>query len=74
VKFLATVTLTELLEDTKWLARAADTVREHWRIKNARKSEDTSQFSTPSNTDNSGTATLRRAQQRFPFYPCLPIL
>jgi hypothetical protein len=38
VKFFATVTLQELHDDTKWLHRATGVLKEHWRIKNAKKS------------------------------------
>src|SRR5213594_1648561 len=37
VKFFATVTLKELWQDVKWLAKATDALKEHWRIKNAHK-------------------------------------
>ena len=39
VKYFATATLVELQRDVKWLARASDVIVEHWRYKNARKSE-----------------------------------
>jgi hypothetical protein len=39
VKFFALVTLTELRTDTKWLARATDTMIQHWRSKNSPKVE-----------------------------------
>jgi hypothetical protein len=39
VKFFALVTLAELRSDPKWLSRATDTMLQHWRGKNARKSE-----------------------------------
>jgi hypothetical protein len=45
VKHFATVAIRELMDDTKWLAKASDTIREHWRIKNARKSENNGQRS-----------------------------
>lgn len=37
VKFFAFVTLFEHRNDPKWLARATDTMIDHWRGKNARK-------------------------------------
>ena len=39
VRFFAFVTLQELRTDPKWLARATDTMIEHWRDKNARKTK-----------------------------------
>jgi hypothetical protein len=57
VKFFATVTIRELMEDVKWLAKASATVKEHWAFKNARAKENTEQFSSPSDTSN------RRMQQ-----------
>ncbi len=38
-KFFASVTLAELKSDTKWLARATDTMTQHWRAKNASKAQ-----------------------------------
>ena len=37
VKYFSTATLTELHQDVKWLTRASDAIVEHWRYKNARK-------------------------------------
>jgi hypothetical protein len=37
VKFFAWVALEPLRSDTKWLSRATDTMLDHWRTKNARK-------------------------------------
>lgn len=39
VKFFAAITVEELRMDAKWLARATDLIGEHWRNKNARRSE-----------------------------------
>jgi hypothetical protein len=39
VKFFALVNLEEHRSDPKWLARATDVILQHWREKNARKSE-----------------------------------
>lgn len=39
VKYFAAIALTEFKSDAKWLARATDTMIQHWRGKNARKSE-----------------------------------
>lgn len=36
-KYFAGATLEELRRDVKWLARASDTIVEHWKIKNIRK-------------------------------------
>ena len=36
-KFFLAATLEELRRDVKWLARASDTIVEHWKIKNIRK-------------------------------------
>ena len=44
VKFFAFVTLEELRSDPKWLARATNTMIEHWRGKNARKSKNNERF------------------------------
>lgn len=38
-KYFATGTLAELHEDVEWLARASDAIVEHWRFKNARKTD-----------------------------------
>lgn len=38
-KYFATATLAELHRDAKWLARASDAIVEHWRFKNARKTD-----------------------------------
>ncbi len=40
VKFFALVTLNELRNDSKWLARATGTMIQHWRSKNSRKAKD----------------------------------
>jgi hypothetical protein len=45
-KFFAYDTLQELKHDIKWLARVTDAVSEHWKLKNARKSENAEQFSS----------------------------
>ena|SRR2546425_8597371 len=45
VKFFGFVSLEELRKDPKWLARATDTMIEHWRKKNARKVEFEEQLS-----------------------------
>ena len=46
-KYFATATLEELRRDMKWLARASDVIVEHWRFKNARKTDaDTRPFVT----------------------------
>lgn len=37
-KYFATATLEELRRDIKWLAKASDTIVDHWRCKNGRKS------------------------------------
>ena len=37
LKYFSTATLTELHQDVKWLTRASDAIVEHWRYKNARK-------------------------------------
>jgi hypothetical protein len=37
LKYFSTATLTELHQDVKWLTRASDVIVEHWRDKNARK-------------------------------------
>lgn len=37
VKHYATETLQQFRRDEKWLARASEIVRQHWRDKNARK-------------------------------------
>jgi hypothetical protein len=39
VKFFALVTLEQLRNDPKWLARATDALIEHWRGRNDRKSQ-----------------------------------
>lgn len=36
-KFFATETLEQFRRDEKWLARASDAIRAHWRGRNARK-------------------------------------
>jgi hypothetical protein len=36
-KWFAAAVLDELRRDTKWLARASDTIVEYWRLKNERK-------------------------------------
>jgi hypothetical protein len=38
-KYFATATLEELRRDMKWLARTSDVIVEHWRFKNARKTD-----------------------------------
>lgn len=39
VKCFALVSLEELRNDRKWLARATETIVDHWRNKNARKAK-----------------------------------
>jgi hypothetical protein len=39
VKFFALASVEPLRADVKWLARATDTMLDHWRKKNARKTE-----------------------------------
>ena len=60
IKFFATITIKELCDDVRWLTRATETIREHWRIKNARKSDDAGQLSSPPITAHTGTANLQR--------------
>ena len=38
-KYFATAALEELQRDTKWLAKASDTIVEYWRNKNNRKGQ-----------------------------------
>ena len=38
IKFFATSDLLELAKDRSWLAKLTNTVNQHWRAKNARKS------------------------------------
>ena len=47
VKYFATVAIRELMNDPKWLAKATDTTRTHWQMKNARKSANAEQASQP---------------------------
>ena len=42
-KFFLTATLKELSRDEKWFAKACDAIVEHWRYKNSRKGQDTSE-------------------------------
>jgi hypothetical protein len=44
VKYFALATLQELRNDSKWLARATDTVTGHWRQKNSNKPTELSHF------------------------------
>ena len=60
-KFFAYDTLQELKHDIKWLARATDSVSEHWKFKNARKSESAEQCSVPGESDRSGKSAMQRA-------------
>jgi hypothetical protein len=60
-KFFAYDTLQELKHDIKWLARVTDAVSEHWKFKNARKSENTGQSSSPGESDHSGKSAMQRA-------------
>jgi len=46
VKFFALISLEDLRGDAKWLARATDTMIQHWRGKNARKGRNGGVFST----------------------------
>jgi len=39
-KYFALVQIMELAADAKWLAKATDTLTEHWRSKNARRSKE----------------------------------
>jgi len=39
VKYFAATALAELREDIKWLTRASDVIVEHWRYKNAQKTD-----------------------------------
>jgi hypothetical protein len=61
VKYFATATIRELMEDVKWLAKADATTKAHWVMKNARAKENKEQFSTPSAADNSGKSAMQRA-------------
>jgi len=45
VRYFALAALQELRSDSKWLARATDTVTGHWRQKNSRKLPELDQFS-----------------------------
>jgi hypothetical protein len=58
-KFFACDTLQELKHDIKWLSRATDSVSEHWKFKNARKSENTGQFSSLGKSDRSGKSAMQ---------------
>jgi hypothetical protein len=49
VKFFAFVTLVELRNDPKWLARATDTMIQHWRGKNGIKPKNDVRFVSSSN-------------------------
>jgi hypothetical protein len=60
-KFFAYDTLQELKHDLKWLARVTDAISEHWKLKNARKSENAGQFSSPGESDRSGKSAMQRA-------------
>ena len=41
-KFFLAATLDDLRRDEKWFSKACDAIAEHWRDKNSRKSQDTS--------------------------------
>lgn len=61
VKYFATATIRELMADTKWLAKATETTKSHWRMKNARAKENMEQFSPPGEADSSGKSAMQRA-------------
>ena len=48
-KYFATVTLTELRQDVQWLSKATIAVSQHWKQKNARKSDGTRDGHSPFN-------------------------
>ncbi|MGD0058852.1 MAG: hypothetical protein ABSD58_05480 [Verrucomicrobiia bacterium] len=59
VKYFLTAALTELYRDVKWLSRASDVIVEHWRDKNARKTNADAAFpaissKTPESVDTCG--------------------
>jgi len=60
VKYFATVTIRELMDDTKWLAKADATAKAHWAMKNARAKGNKEQFSVPSEADSSGKSAMQR--------------
>jgi hypothetical protein len=60
IKFFAFVVLQELRSDPKWLARATDTIMEHWRGKNARKSKNSER--PMSDDDRAGRVAVATAQ------------
>jgi hypothetical protein len=61
VKYFATATIRELMEDVKWLAKADATTNAHWVMKNARAKENKGQFSTAGEADHSDKSAMQRA-------------
>jgi hypothetical protein len=58
-KFFDCDTLQEPKYDLKWLARVNDAVNEHWKFMNSRKSKNTGQFSSPSESLHFGKSGMR---------------
>ena len=46
-KYFARVRICELEEDEAWLSRASDALRQHWRVKNARKGKPVNGHAAP---------------------------
>ena len=59
-KFFATSTVKELCEDVRWLSRATDTIMQHWRMKNARRTTSEHEFTASPDSENSEPAAMPR--------------
>jgi hypothetical protein len=57
VKYFSTATMTELHRDVKWLTRASDVIVEHWRYKNARKTNANGAFPVMTSTTTESVDT-----------------
>ena len=61
-KYFASDIVEQHRHDAKWLARATDTVMEHWRFKNARAKENTGRLSPRDNVSNQvGKSVMQEA-------------
>ena len=63
VKYFATTALTELHRDVKWLTRASDVIVEHWRDKNARKTNADAAFPVMTSTTTESVDTCGHRQR-----------
>jgi hypothetical protein len=62
-KYFSTAALTELHQDVKWLTHASDVIVEHWRDKNARKTNADAAFPVVTSTTTESVDTCGHRQR-----------